>query len=183
MNFSWSLVFALAFNPPQSWMKSTNLSRVQPRRSNATSAGYLRSPSWSRCHLPWVAVWRAFTLLNAVHMLLHLSPHWPLLPALPDWLRLSSIICCWIGPGIRINGETEEWPWTHLSHQKQTPYRVEGGIKFHNLWMSIYESCKVLDLKQSLFAHPCLSSAWHEINYTPVKWAFLSPISLLTSWG
>lgn len=84
MNFSWSLVtlncctnltspppFALAFNPPQSWMKSMNLSRVQPRCRNATSAGYLRSPSWSRCHLPWVAVWRAFTLLNACSYICH----------------------------------------------------------------------------------------------------------------
>lgn len=62
-------------------------------------------------------------------------------------------------------------------HQKQTPYggssRTNGG--------SIYELSKVLGLKRSVCAHPRLSSAWHEINDTPVKWAFLFPIPLLTS--
>lgn len=96
-------------------------------------------PSWSCCHLPWVAAWRAFTLLNAAHMLLHLSPYWPPLPALPDWPRLSSIIRRRIGlaSGSVVRRRSGSDLGLLPSHRHHTPQRAGGGIKFPktNRWV------------------------------------------------
>lgn len=117
---------APVFNPLYIWMRSMYLSGRLHSRSDevkqmrdAASAGSLTSLwkiTFSRfvcCRLPWVTVWRAFTLLNAERVLLHLS-----------------CLCYLIGGGCHqsyaadlawCSDQWSErfWPWTHPCQSTQ----------------------------------------------------------------
>lgn len=127
-----------------------------------------------------------YIIKRGAHMLLHLSPYIGLfcLSYLIGWGCHQSRAA---ESSLALRSVARQKTGSDLGLIPPIQIKLHRGWKAElnpktNRWVFM-SAVKSSILKRLLSAHPCLSSAWHEINYMPVKWAFLAPISLLTSWG